>query len=101
MKRQLRVTVARTDTGWTAGWVVFIDTNGNRRWDDGEPLLARHRALAASTTLVSDTTPGYVAFAGQGRPVQYTGAFLAGTIGLCDAHISKNVVVAKSGRPRV
>lgn len=101
MKRQARVTVAPVDVGWTSGWLVFIDSNGNRRWDAGEPVLVRHRSLAATTTLTTDTTPGYVAFGSQGRPIQYSGAFLAGTIAFCDNRVLKSVVIAKSGRPRV
>ena len=101
MKRQARVTVAPVDAGWTTGWLVFIDSNGNRRWDAGEPVFLRHRSLAATTALTADTTPGYVAFGSQGRPIQYTGAFLAGTISFCDNRVSKSVVIAKSGRPRV
>ena len=101
MKRQARVTVAPIDQTWTSGWAVFIDSNANRRWDANEPLVLRHRALSPTTTLASDTTPGYVAFGSQGRPVQYSGAFLAGTIAFCDGRVSKSIVIAKSGRPRV
>ena len=101
MKRQARVTLTPVDSGWTSGWLVFVDSNGNRRWDVGEPVLLRHRPLAATTALTVDTTPGYVAFGSHGRPIQYSGAFLAGTIGLCDNRILKSVVIAKSGRPRV
>lgn len=101
MKRQVRVTVAPVDSAWTSGWLVFIDSNGNRRWDAGEPVLLRHRSLATTTALTTDTTPGYVAFGSLGRPIQYSGAFLAGTIAFCDNRVSKSVVIAKSGRPRV
>jgi type IV fimbrial biogenesis protein FimT len=102
MKRQARVTIAPVDANtWTSGWIVFLDSNANRRWDADEPLLLRHRALATTTTLVTDTTPGYVAFGSQGRPIQYTGAFLAGTIAFCDGRVAKSVVIAKSGRPRL
>ena len=101
MKRQMRVTVTPVDAGWTSGWLVFIDSNANRRWDSGEAIVLRHRSLAASTVLAADTTPGYVAFGSGGRPIQYSGAFLAGTIAFCDNRVLKSVVIAKSGRPRV
>ena len=102
LKRQTRVTVAPpAGQTWASGWTVFIDSNGNRRFDVDEPRLLEHKALAATTTLASDTTPGYVAFGSQGRPIQYSGAFLAGTVAFCDARVSKSVVIAKSGRPRV
>ncbi len=101
MTRQARVTVAPTGSTWTSGWAVFVDSNGNRRFDVGEPLVLQHRELASTTTLVSDTTPGYVAFGSQGRPIQYSGAFLAGSIGFCNGKVAKSIVIAKSGRPRV
>ena len=101
MKRAARVTLAPADGDWTSGWVVFVDTNVNRRFDADEPLVHRHPPLARTTRLTNDTTPGYVAFGGQGRPLQYSGAFLAGTIALCDAGVKKSIVLAKSGRPRL
>lgn len=101
MKRQGRVTVAPVDATWSSGWVVFIDSNADRRWDPSEPLVLRHRALSSTTLQTADTTPGYVAFGSHGRPIQYSGAFLAGTIAFCDGRIAKSVVIAKSGRPRV
>ena len=102
MKRTARVTLAPVDVdAWTSGWIVFIDSNGNRRWDAGEPLLHRHVALSHPTSVTNDTTPGYVAFGSQGRPIQYSGAFLAGTIALCNARVARSVVLAKSGRPRL
>lgn len=102
MTRRARITLAPADAGaWTSGWIVFIDSNGNRRWDAGEPVIYRHPALTQTTTVTNDTTPGYIAFGSQGRPVQYGGAFLAGTIALCDAHVARSIVLAKSGRARL
>ena len=101
IKRSTRVTLAPADTSWSSGWIVFVDTDGNRRYDPSEPLLHRHPPLSRSTRVVSDTTPGYVAFGAQGKPQQYGGAFLAGTIALCDANVQKSLVLAKSGRPRL
>ena len=101
LKRASRVTLAPNDGTWTSGWAVFIDVNGNRRLDAGEPLLHQHAALPATTRLVADTTPGYIAFGMRGTPQQYGGAFLAGTITLCDGNVAQSVVLAKSGRPRV
>lgn len=102
MKRAARVTLAPVDVNaWTSGWIVFIDSNGNRQWDAGEPEIHRHGALSHRTTVTNDTTPGYIAFGSRGRPVQYSGAFLAGTIALCDANIARSIVLAKSGRPRL
>ena len=101
LKRGARVTLLPVDGDWRAGWTVLVDGNGNRRVDPGEPVLLRHARLHPSTRLVGDTTPGYIAFGGNGMPQQYSGAFLAGTVALCDAGTARSVVLSRTGRPRL
>jgi type IV fimbrial biogenesis protein FimT len=100
-KRGRRVTMLPTRGDWAAGWTVFVDLDGNRQADPGEPVILAHPPLHPKTRVITNTTPGYIAFAPNGLPQQYSGAFLAATIGLCEAGTSRSVVLAKSGRPRV
>ena len=100
-KRGRRVTMLPTGGDWAAGWTIFVDTDGNRRLDAGEPLILSHPALHRTTRVITDTTPGYVAFAASGLPQQYSGGFLAATIGLCDSGTARSIVLAKTGRPRI
>jgi type IV fimbrial biogenesis protein FimT len=100
-KRGARVTLLPVGGDWAAGWTVFVDTNGNRQIDPGEPLILRHARLKPSTRVITNTTPGYIAFGAAGMPQQYNGAFLAATLALCDTSVSRSVVIAKSGRPRM
>ena len=100
-KRGRRVTLLPTRGDWAAGWTVFVDLDGNRQVDAGEPVIAVHAPLHRTTRVITNTTPGYIAFAGTGMPQQYGGGFLAATIALCDAGTSRSIVLAKTGRPRV
>ena len=100
-KRNARVTVLPVGGDWAAGWTVFVDGNGNRQVDAGEALIHSHPRLRASTRIIANTTPGYIAFGAAGLPQQYSGAFLAATLTLCDTGTSRSIVLAKSGRPRI
>lgn len=100
-KRNARVTLLPVSGDWAAGWTVFVDGNGNRQVDAGEALIHSHPRLRPSTRIIANTTPGYIAFGATGLPQQYSGAFLAATLTLCDTGTSRSIVLAKSGRPRV
>lgn len=100
-KRGMRVTLLPVSGDWARGWTVFEDTNANRRVDPGEPLLQSHAPLKRSTRVIANTLPGYIAFGSGGFPQQYSGAFLAGSLTLCDAGAARGVILAKSGRPRL
>ena len=100
-KRGRRVTLLPAQGDWSAGWTVFVDVNANRQVDAGEPVIAVRAPLHRTTRVVTNTTPGYIAFAGNGTPQQYGGGFLAATIALCDAGTARSIVLAKTGRPRV
>jgi type IV fimbrial biogenesis protein FimT len=100
-KRGMLVTLLPVGGDWSAGWTVFVDNNGNRQLDAGEPLILRHARMHPSTRVVANSTPGYIAFGPSGRPQQYSGAFLAATLTVCDSGVSRSVVLAKTGRPRM
>jgi type IV fimbrial biogenesis protein FimT len=100
-KRGRRVTLLPSHGDWAAGWTVFVDLDGNRQLDPGEPVIAVRPPLHRTTRVTANTTPGYIAFAATGMPQQYGGGFLAGTVTLCDAGTARSIVLAKTGRPRV
>jgi type IV fimbrial biogenesis protein FimT len=101
LKRGRRVTLLPVGGDWAAGWTVFVDSNNNRQVDVGEPLILSHARLKPSTRVLTNTTPGYIAFGPAGMPQQYSGAFLAATLAFCDSGNGRGVVIAKSGRPRI
>ena len=101
LKRGQRVSLLPVGGDWAAGWMVVVDANGNRQADADEPLLLRHARLNASTRVSVNTTPGYLAFGASGTPQQYSGAFLAATLELCDTGNARGIVLARTGRPRM
>jgi type IV fimbrial biogenesis protein FimT len=105
IKRGVRVTVCSraTDTTcaasnvWNAGWLAFVDTNGNGAVD-GEAVLQVRQPLESGNTLTS-------AAAFQRVTYQNTGfSGFAGTLRLCDTRGTANaraIVVSAQGRVRV
>ncbi len=41
------------DPDWSGGWIVFLDTDGDREHQTGEPIVAHHGALAGKVRLHS------------------------------------------------
>ncbi len=91
-KRGVRVTLCvssdgvycRSDGGWTQGWVLFEDTDGNAVRSATEPLIQVHAALPAGV-LAWGNSPvvRYVSYAPNRRSQLVSGAPQAGTITLC------------------
>ena len=100
-KRARRVTLLPTRGDWSAGWTVFVDLDGNRQIDAGEPVIFVQQPLKPTTRVITNTTPGYIAFGASGMPQLYNGGFLAATVTLCDTGHGRSVVLARTGRPRV
>jgi type IV fimbrial biogenesis protein FimT len=41
------------DPDWSGGWIVFLDSDGDREHQAGEPIVAQHAALAGKVRLRS------------------------------------------------
>jgi len=89
-----------TSQAWHDGWLVYVDDNGNRSWDEGESLLRVQAALESRQTLAWNAFPSsnYVIYYPNGR------ASSNGTFIFCDqrgATAAKALIIAKSGRVRL
>jgi len=93
IRRNARVTMCKsadgsdctTDNAWDQGWIIFVDVNGNAIRDEGEELLRTHDALGRGITVSgSSDMANYLSYSPSGRSVRTNGAFLAGTLALCD-----------------
>jgi type IV fimbrial biogenesis protein FimT len=85
---------------WSRGWRVYVDANRNGEWDeDDEPMVAQAGATQAAIS-TTGTLDEYVAFDASGRPVQESGAFLAGTFSVCGpaGDTTLRVVLNAAGR---
>ena len=119
MRRSQRVYVAPIGGRWRDGWLLFVDRNDNRVFDAGiDELIARHDALAPTTTVTNPTSPArepftdvgspartYVLFDATGYPRQRNGGFSAGSMTFTDrngaARAVRTLCVAAYGRVRI
>jgi type IV fimbrial biogenesis protein FimT len=104
-----RVMMTPADAGgadWRAGWIVFIDRNGNRRPDAGEAILAEQGpvppGLAVSSTLAG-AGPAYVAYNGAGRSCSASNSMAAhfGTLSLFLGDGARHIKINMLGRARI
>lgn len=92
---------------WQSGWAIFIDHNGNRRPDAGEPLLYRHDALrediAITSKFTSGNAPTYIAYNAAGRTCSAASSLTArwGTLSLKQGEQARKIIINMLGRVRV
>lgn len=72
IQRGTRVDLVPAGDGhsWNDGWVIFVDTNGNRRPDAGETIVFMHDPVDRDlriTPRFTDSKVQYIAFNGSGR----------------------------------
>jgi type IV fimbrial biogenesis protein FimT len=101
VKRGTVVAVRPVQGNWANGWTVATDPDADGRLDPGEVVLLQHEALARTTRVTADTTPGYIAFGLDGESRRNNGGFLAATLTLCDAGKTSSLVMARGGRVRL
>ena len=108
IKRNRRVTLAKTGTQWRDGWEVFVDSNANGRRDHDETLLLHQPALPHPLSLTANRgVRDYISYTGQGRSRKVNGAFQAGRLMLCDQHQeatpthARAIIISSTGRPRI
>jgi type IV fimbrial biogenesis protein FimT len=107
--RGVRVMMTPADTrgaDWRAGWVVFIDGNGNRRPDRGEEILAEQGPVPAGLTVsstLSGAAPVYVAYNGAGRSCSASNSMAAhfGTLSLFLGDNARHIKINMLGRARI
>ena len=88
---------------WEAGWLTFVDEDGNGRRDPAEPLVSVAAPAGAKIT-VSGNRPvaRYVSYTPYGHTRLVTGALQMGTFTVCKPGLGViEVVLANGGRPRV
>lgn len=85
LRRQADVIVAPVDEqDWNSGWRLFVDRNGNGRYDESALLLTTSPALTQaylSTAMAANraVNQGYVRYTGSGFAINVDGSFGART----------------------
>jgi type IV fimbrial biogenesis protein FimT len=54
------------NTVWERGWIVFMDSNGNRIVDPGEPVMRVQRPFTATDTFRADNNVAAITFNREG-----------------------------------
>lgn len=94
-------------TAWEQGWIVFIDSNANRRPDAGEEEIFRQEQVADGITIRSRFSSGaaaqYLAYNGAGRSCQTGNSQAAqfGTLTLEFGEQRKHIKINMLGRVRL
>ncbi|MFL6659237.1 MAG: GspH/FimT family pseudopilin [Massilia sp.] len=92
---------------WRQGWVVFIDTDNNRRPGPGEEVIASHGPLAqgivVTFTFTGNSRPYYIAYNGAGRSCSDTSSLAArmGTLSFHQDRQIRRIRINMLGRARV
>ena len=91
---------------WHTGWMLFIDTNRNAFWDEGESVVQRHTGFTDGWTLTGNSLiHRHVSYAPTGYTRSPNGALQIGTFTLCppvdSPHQGHQIVINSQGRPRL
>lgn len=106
-RRVLLMPAGSGGTDWSAGWLVFIDSNANLAFDGGDELLFRQDPLPAGITVQfvfsSATVPFYIAYNAAGRSCSATNSLAArwGTLSLTLGKQVRHIKINMLGRVRV
>lgn len=84
--------------GYEAGWIVYVDDNGNGAMERSEEVLLRTAAAEGDLTISSDTLAERVRFDHNGASVKDSGRPLAGSLTITAGDIVHDVSVVASGR---
>lgn len=91
--------------GWSSGWIVYTDRNGNGAYDSGTDELVMDRLPLSSeiVTSAANTTTlgaGYLMFNGSGFPRDKAGSWASGTLSMATTDRASDIIVSKTGRLR-
>lgn len=104
--RGVRVYLVAGETGWSSGWTVFVDQNGDGMPGDGDELIAVHGPLADGVVVTSGftsaRTPDYIAYNGAGRSCTHASSMAArwGTLSLALDGRTRRIKINMLGRAR-
>lgn len=89
--------VSCSGNNWAAGWMIFVDSDGNSAFDGGEDILRVKQALTGNNMLTS-TFAGSFVYDRRGFSASGTGTF-----SLCDDRgvtNMKSISISNTGRVR-
>jgi len=97
-KRNKKVIVGKNASGWASGWYVFIDKNGNNKFDNGtDDNIRQYSAITGNTIKTSVTN--YLSYFPDGRS-NVNASFYFCTPSASGLATFRRVVIFNSGRIR-
>jgi type IV fimbrial biogenesis protein FimT len=97
IRRGSQVNIAPlTDTDWTSGWTIFVDTNNDDVLDDGEEKIMVHGAVPKGLTILMTPSNTSLMFDAAGKS-SIKGNWL---FSLND-NLQRKIVINFFGRPRI
>lgn len=104
IERNRPITVAPASAGgWSVGWRMFLDRNGNGRFEAGEPLLREELQPTPVVVHATSSIAQYVRYNAQGESELLNGGFQAGTFRFCPQDASsegRKLIMNRVGRLR-
>lgn len=110
VRRNARVTLCPSGDGvscatggeWAQGWIVFADLDSTGERDSGEPILAVGQGIGGGVQITGNTpVRHYISYIGLGATRRANGALQMGTVTLCAGTEGRQVIISRTGRPRV
>ena len=104
--RGTRVYLVPASDGWTGGWTVFVDEDGDGVPGEGDELIAVHgplaRGIVVTSGFTSPRTPDYIAYNAGGRSCSHASSMAArwGTLSLALDGQTRRIKINMLGRVR-
>ncbi len=104
--RGSRVFLAPSGDGWSSGWTVFVDKDGDGVPGEGDELISTHGPVAEgiviTTGFTSPRTPDYIAYNGGGRSCSHASSMAArwGTLSMTLDGRTRRIKINMLGRAR-
>lgn len=88
-----------TGVSWDAGWIVFMNPNGNQSVDDGEALLRVHGAFDGTDTLTGNAkVSNIISFNGSGFVTDVGNGTVTLNAASNEEHFRRCAVISTVGR---
>ncbi len=106
-RRVVLVPLGAAGDDWRSGWVVFVDTNQDRRPGPGEEVISSHgpvdEGINIDFNFTSNRAPYYIAYNGAGRSCSDSSSMAArwGTLSLFSGPEIRRIKISMLGRVRV
>jgi type IV fimbrial biogenesis protein FimT len=109
VKRGARVTLCASEDGSTCsgtegygnGWIVFVGPEPGAPLDPPGEVLRVFPATPPLEITGNGWMTTYISYVGTGETRQLSGALQPGTVTICDGTRARNVIISRTGRPRV